>query len=52
MQCNLQPLQEYIFEKYNQQDDEETLGQVDEESEDQIPNNNVGKEVHVNNNGE
>ena len=49
MQCNLQPLQEYIFEKYNQQDDE---GQVDEESEDQIPNNNVGKEVHVNNNGE
>ena len=29
-----------------------TLGQFDEKSEDQIPNNDVGEEVHVNNNGE
>ena len=50
MQCNLQPLQEYVFGKYNQQNDEETLGQIDEESEDQIPNNDVGEEF--NNNGE
>ena len=38
--------------KYNQQDNEETLGQIDEESEDQIPNNDVGEEVHMNNNVE
>ena len=37
---------------YNQQDDDETLGQIDEESEYQIPDNDVGEEVHVNNNGE
>ena len=51
MQCNLQQLQEYVFGKYNQQDDEETLGQIDEESEDQIPNNDASGEPHVNNNG-
>ena len=46
MQCNLQPLQEYIFGKYNQQVDQEILGQIDQESElDQIPNNEVGNEV-------
>ena len=38
--------------KHNQQDDEETLGQIDEEGEDQIPNNDVGEEVHLNNNRE
>ena len=37
-----------FFEKYNQQDDEETLCQTDEESESQIPNNDVVDEVHVN----
>ena len=52
MQFNLQPLQKYVFGKCNQQDDEETLHQVDEESEDQTPHNDVGQEVHVNNNGE
>ena len=52
MQSNLQPLQEHVFEKYNQQDDEETLSQIDEESEDQVPNNDVGEDVHINNNGE
>ena len=29
----------------------ETSGQIDDESEDQFPNNDVGKEVPVNNNG-
>ena len=29
----------------------ETWGQIDDESEDQFPNNDVGKEVPVNNNG-
>ena len=39
--------------KYNQQDDEATLGQIDGKGEDQIPNNDdAGKEVDVNNNGE
>ena len=52
MQCNLQPLEEYVFGKYNQQDSEKTLGEIDEESEVEIPNNGVGEEVHVNNNGE
>ena len=52
MQCNLQPLQEYVCRKYNQQDDEGTLVEIDQESEDQIPNNFSGEEVHVNNNGE
>ena len=52
MQCDLQPLQEYVFGKYNQQDDEETIGQINEENEDQIPNNDVGEEIHVNNNRE
>ena len=52
MHYNPQPLQEYVFGKYNQQNDEETLGQIDEEPEVLIPNNDVGKEVHVNNNGE
>ena len=28
-----------------------TLGQFDEKREDQIPNSDVGEEVHVNNNG-
>ena len=51
MQLNLQPLQEYVFEKYNEQDHEETLGQIDKESEDQIQNNDVGEEVNVNKNG-
>ena len=50
MQCNLQPLQEYVFVTYKLGDDEETFGQIDEESEDQI-NNDVGEEVHLNNNG-
>ena len=27
------------------------LGQIDEESEDQIPNNDVGEDVHLNDNG-
>ena len=52
MQCNLQLLQEYVFGQYNQQDDKETLGQIDEKSEDQTPDNDVGEEVHINNNGE
>ena len=52
MQCDLQPLQEYVYGKYNQHDDEETSGQIDEEREDQIPNDDVGEEVHINNNGE
>ena len=30
----------------------ETLGPIDEKGEDQIPNNNVGEEVHVDNSGE
>ena len=51
MQLNLQILQEYIFEKYKEQYHEETLGQIDKESEDQIQNNNVGEEVNVNKHG-
>ena len=38
------------FWKVYQQDDEETFGQIDEDSEDQISNNDVGEEVHANNN--
>ena len=52
MQCNLQLLQQYVFGKYNQQDDEETLGQIDEQSEGQIPNTDIGEGLHVNNNRE
>ena len=40
------------FGKYNQQDDFKTLGQINEESENQISSNDVGEEVHVNNYGE
>ena len=46
MQCNFQPLREHVV-KYNQGDDGETLGQTDEESEEQIPNNEVGEEVFL-----
>ena len=41
-----------VFGRYKQQDDEETLGQIDDDSEDQIPNDDVGEEVRVNNNRE
>ena len=51
-ECNLQPLQEYTLGKYKQQDDEKAFGQIDEEGEDQIRNNDAGEEVDVNNNGE
>ena len=51
MQCNFNRYK-IVFGKYNQQDDEKTSGQVDEKSEDRIPNNDVCEEVHVNNNGE
>ena len=37
-----------VFGKYNQQDDEETSGQIDEESEDQISNNDAGEEFYNN----
>ena len=52
MQCDLIPLQQYGFGKCNQQNYEETLGQIDEESEYQIPNNDADEEAHVNNNEE
>ena len=51
MQCNPQLSEEYVFGKYNQQDGEETSGQIYEESEHHIPND-VGEEAHVNNNRE
>ena len=47
MQCNLQLLQVYVFGQYHNEEI-----QIDEESEDQNPDNDVGEEVHVNNNGE
>ena len=52
IQCNLQPFQQYVLGKYNQQDDQETSGQIDGKGEDQILNNDLGEEVDVNNNGE
>ena len=50
MQCNFQPLQEYVFGKYSQKDDEKILGQINQESKDQIPNNEIGEEIHVSSN--
>ena len=50
MQCNLQPLEQYVLESVINKI--MALGHIDEESEDQIPDNNVDQEVHVDNNGE
>ena len=52
IQCNFKSFQEYVLRKYNQQDDQETLGQIDGKGEDQILNNDLGEEAEVNNNGE
>ena len=52
IQCNLQPFQQYVLGKYNQQDDQETSGQIDGKGEDQILNNDLGEEIDANNNGE